>query len=338
MANQQTAFVTGATGLLGLNLVEQLVLAGWRVIALHRPQSNLAYLKRFAGQLVAGAVEDRPSIERAMPLQIDAVFHVAADVSFWSRNNERQTKCNVEGTRNVVAVAIDHGARKFIHTSSSGIYGMQPRPFDETAPKLGRKCWVNYVRTKALAEEEVYQGIAHGLDAVLLNPANIIGRYDLHGWSKMLRLALAGKLLRVPPGSSTWCHAAEVARAHIAAVSRGRTGENYLLGGADARYADLVATVGEVAQKKVQTRTAPAFAVRAMSRFANRISWFTRREPTITPEGAAYLCADLICRSDKAIRELGYAPTSLRSMVEDWYRWACLSDESRQAVRSVTGS
>jgi nucleoside-diphosphate-sugar epimerase len=322
MAQTRTAFVTGGTGFLGLNLIEQLTQAGWRVVALHRRQSNLTYLKRFDVDLVEGAVEDRTSLERVLPPEVDAVFHVAADVSFWSRNNLRQTQCNVDGTHNMVAAALARGARKFIHTSSSGVYGLQRQPFDETAPKLGRDSWVNYMRTKAQAEEEVLRGIEHGLDAVMLNPANIIGRYDVLGWARLMRLALDAKLARVPPGSSSFCHGPEVARAHIAAVTQGRTGANYLLGGPDAQYVELLTTLGEVAGRAIRTRTAPKPAVRFAARVGGLISRFTRREPVITLEGAAYLCSNLICRSDRAVAELGYAIVPLRAMVEDWYRWS----------------
>jgi nucleoside-diphosphate-sugar epimerase len=322
MDQQRTAFVTGATGFLGLNLVEQLTQSGWKVIALHRRQSNLTYLKRFSVDLAEGAIEDRATLERAVPPQIDAVFHVAADVSFWARNNTRQTCCNVDGTRNLVAVALAKGVRKFIHTSTTSVYGFQSQPFDETAPWLGKNSWMNYMRTKTQAEEAVRDGIAQGLDAVLLNPGNIIGRYDINGWARMLRLALAGKLLRVPPGSCSFCHATEVAKAHIAAVERGRKGDNYLLGGADASYAELVQTLGAVTRQPLRIRTGRAFVLRTAGRVAGWLSRLTDREPVITPEAAAYLCACLICRSDKAIRELGYTPVPLPKMVEDWYEWA----------------
>ena len=72
---------------------------------------------------------------------------------------------------------------------------------------IGRATSVNEVsftfhtsHTKTIAEEEVRQGIARGLDAVLLNPANIVGPYDMNNWSRLIRLAAAGKLPRVPPG------------------------------------------------------------------------------------------------------------------------------------------
>ena len=208
----KTAFVTGATGFLGLNLIAQLTALGWNVLALHRAQSKLQYLKRFPVQLAEGSIEDAASLERALPEDVDAVFHVAADVSFWSAHNARQARTNIDGTRHMVAVALKRGVKKFIHTSTTSVYGFPREPFDETAPHLGKHSWFNYMHTKTVAEEEVRLGIARGLDAVLLNPANIVGPYDANNWSRLIRLAAAGKLPRVPPGRASFCHVVEVAR------------------------------------------------------------------------------------------------------------------------------
>ncbi len=317
----RTAFVTGATGFLGLNLVEQLVGSGWQVFALHRPSSDLTMLKRFPVRLVVGTVEDPVSLEQAMPEGVDAIFHLAADVSFWSRHRQRQTRTNVDGTRNVVTTARKRGARRLICTSSTSVYGFPAAPYDETAPHLGRGSWFHYMHTKALAEEEVRKGIAEGLEAVFLNPANIIGPYDQHNWAKLIRLAVERRLPRVPPGRASFCHAVEVARSHIAAVDRGRSGENYILGGADASYLDVVRIIGELVGQPVNTRVASPVLMRLGGRVLGWVSWFTGREPLVTPESAAFLSADLVCRSDKAVRELGYRPLPLRTMLADCYAW-----------------
>jgi nucleoside-diphosphate-sugar epimerase len=316
-----TAFVTGATGFLGLNLVAHLTELGWNVIALHRAQSNLTYLKRFPVRLVEGSVEDAASLERALPDGVDVVFHTAADVSFWSRHRARQTRTNVDGTRNVVAAALRRGAKKFVHTSTTSVYGLPSETFDETAPHLGKHSSFNYQRTKALAEEEVRRGIESGLDAVLLNPANIVGRYDLHNWSRLIRLAAEGRLPRVPPGRASFCHAAEVARAHVAAAEHGRTGENYILGGADATYAEAVRVIGELLQRPIKVRVARPILLRVAGRVLDWTARLGNREPLITPESAAFLCSSLLCRCDKAVRELGYRPVPLRTMLEDCYGW-----------------
>ena len=135
---RRTAFVTGATGFLGLNLVRQLSEAGWEVIALHRPQSDLKYLQRFPVRRAVAAIEDRTALEQAVPAGVEVIFHTAADVSYWSGHKARQTRTNVDGTRNLVEVSLRRGVMKFVHTSSTGIYGLPRQPVDETAPHLGR--------------------------------------------------------------------------------------------------------------------------------------------------------------------------------------------------------
>src|SRR5262249_24240114 len=176
----------GGAGLVGVTLVRQVGEAGWEVVALHRPQSDLKYLQRFPVRRAVAALEDHAALERAMPAGVDVVFHTAADVSYWSGHKARQTRTNVDGTRKLLGVARGRGVKKFIHTSSTSIYGLPRLPFDETAPHLGRGSWFNYQHTKVLAEDAVRAGITQGLDAVFLNPANIIGPYDLHNWSRLI--------------------------------------------------------------------------------------------------------------------------------------------------------
>jgi dihydroflavonol-4-reductase len=315
------AFVTGATGFLGLNLIEQLEQLGWDVVALHRRSSVLTDLQRFAARRVIGEIDDLDSIERAMPERADAVFHTAADLSSWSRNNERQTRTNILGTRNVVAVALKRGAKKFIHTSTSSVYGLITTAIDETAPHLGRGAWINYMHTKTLAEDEVRQGIGQGLDAVIMNPSHVLGRYDRRNWSRLILLAAEDRLPRIPPGKGSFCHGSEVARAHIAAVSLGRCGENYLLAGADATFQEVVKTVAELIGQKTESRTVPAPILRALAMFLDFASRFTGREPLVTPEEAALLSIEETFRSDKAERELGYRRVPLRVMLKDCCDW-----------------
>ncbi|MGL4550689.1 MAG: NAD-dependent epimerase/dehydratase family protein [Gemmataceae bacterium] len=317
-----TALVTGATGFLGLNLVRELTAAGWRVTALHRPDADLKYLGRFPVTRAVATLEDPSALDRAMPEGLDAVFHPAADLSSWHGHRDRQTRTNVDGTRHLVDLAVRRGVKKFVHTSTTSVYGLPRQPFDETAPHLGRGSGFHYQHTKALAEEEVRAGIARGLDAVILNPANIVGSYDYRSsWSRLIVLAAEGRLPAVPPGGGSFCHAAAVAKAHVAAVTRGRRGENYILGGADASYRELVLTLAEVMGKPLKARTVGPVILRLAGWTMGLVSRFTGREPFVTPDAASYLCATLIGKSDKAVRELGYEPVPLRAMLEDSYRW-----------------
>ena len=288
MTNPKTAFVTGATGFLGLNLVDLLTASGWDVTALHRTGSDLKYLGRFPARRVVGSIEDAPSVLAAMPPGVDAVFHVAADVNFWTPGNSRQTRTNVEGTRNVVAAAIARGAGRMVHVSSIAVYGFQTG-YDEQAPKLGRGSWINYFRTKALAEDEVRSGIARGLDATIVNPSNIVGAYDVNNWSRMFSLVRDRKMPAAPPGRSSFCHGREVASALVSAFDRGRTGENYLLGGTEATYLDVIRLVGELlGGVPTPRKAAPAALLKAVARVSDWASRVTRKRPRHHPRAGRH--------------------------------------------------
>lgn len=318
---RRTAFVTGATGFLGLNLVERLAAEGWHVVAFHRATSETTPLRRFHAVCRSGKLTDPASVAIAMPEDVDAVFHVAGDTNVWGRNNDAQTVTNVEGTRAVVQAAIDRGAKRFIHTSSISAYGFHDRRVDETSEKLGAKSWVNYVRTKALAEEEVRDGVTRGLDAVIMNPGHLVGRYDRRNWIRLFMMVATGSLPAVPPGRGSFAHASAVAAAHVAAVDHGMIGENYLLGGADATFVEFVREIGHAIGRKTPDRATPAWALRIMARVLAIATVMTGREPRITPEAVELVCHDMLCDSAKAKRHLGYRPETLARMVADCHNW-----------------
>ena len=317
----RTAFVTGGTGFVGVNLVKALREQGWEVVALHRPSSDLRYLAPLGARLVQGSLTDRASLKRAMPPGVDAVFNVAADLSLARKGDAPQTRVNVDGTRNMVEAALEAGARRFIQTSSVAAYGFQPGVISETTPSTAPASPVNYARTKWLSEEEVRAGVAHGLDAVILNPTNIVGPYDRHGWARLIRLVAARKLPGVGPGGGVFCHVREVVRAHLAAVDKGSGGENFLLGGAHASYLEFAQAAAEIAGGKAPKRAMPPWLVRLLSRVLPPLSGLTGLPADITPEVALMLNLDFRADSAKAVRELGYREIPLREMVADSVRW-----------------
>jgi nucleoside-diphosphate-sugar epimerase len=317
----KTAFVTGGAGFLGVNLVEQLVSGGWGVVVFDRVTQNAAQLAKLGVSFLEGDVTDAGSCHRAMPEGADAVFHLAGDMSHWKLADAQQTRVNVNGTRNLVSTALEREARRFVHTSSIAAYGFQPGPITEESRSTALDSSINYFRTKRLAELEVQRGIEHGLDAVMLNPANIMGPHDRSGWSRFFTLIDRGRLPGIPPGRASFCHVREVAAAHLAAWERGRSGENYLLGGADASFLEVVQRIGELLGRPAPTRPTRAFLSKLAGRLLLWGSYLTRREPDITPEKATLLSAELVCSSQKAERELGYRSVPLGTMLADCHRW-----------------
>jgi dihydroflavonol-4-reductase len=316
-----SAFVTGGTGFVGLNLIGELRSRGWDVTACHRQSSNLELIRRFGPRLVVADILDGGAIESCMPERADAVFHLAASMNTWARNNAEQTKINVEGTRHVVEAALARKARRFIHMSSLAAWGPADGDvIDESTPSKAPGHRVNYFRTKWLAEQEVQRGIERGLKAVFINPANILGPYDPSGWSRSIILAKAGKMPFSPAGGNGWCHVREVVRALIAAVDKGGIGERYLLAGTQASYRELFQIISELLGRPAP-RVAPAWVLSGLAQLADWASRISGREPDITPDLARLLGATFVVRSSKAERELGFQSVPLRVMVQDSFEW-----------------
>ncbi|HEX5794569.1 MAG TPA: NAD-dependent epimerase/dehydratase family protein, partial [Geminicoccaceae bacterium] len=258
---------------------------------------------------------------RALPAGVDAVFHLAADTSMWSRQAARQTAINVEGTRNVIAAARAAGAGRLVHVSTWSAYGLEQGAISEELTQQGGRSRINYDRSKFEGEQVVRAGVAEGLDAVIVNPAHIIGRYDRHGWGRLIIAAHKRWLPGVPPGAGTFCHAEEVARAHIAAALHGRTGQNYLLSGQDASFVELFGVINQVTGSRVPLRALPAWVFRLAAQADSALARLTGRPPEATPEGVAIACARARVVSRRAEQALGYRPAALRTMIEDSYRW-----------------
>jgi nucleoside-diphosphate-sugar epimerase len=315
------AFVTGATGFVGHNLAIELRESGWDVVALVRRDSDTRHLLALGVELREGSVTDAGSVLAAMPDDVDAVFHVAGNTSLWKRGDAQQTLVNVGGTANVVRAALARHARRLVHTSSVVAFGHHHARVDETTPSNAASSWINYIRTKHAAELEVLDGVAKGLDAVMINPPHIVGPWDRHNWSRLFRLVRDGKLPGIPPGAGSWCHAREVARTHVAAVARGRTGERYLLGGVDATFLKMIQAIGRLVGKPVPASPLPAFVLKSVAFLNELVSHVTRREPDITPEGAALVCERILTDCRKAVEELGYKPVALETMLGDCWEW-----------------
>ncbi len=318
----RTAYVTGSTGFLGVNLVHALVEDGWRVIALRRRSSNTRDLDALDIEQVEGDVLDVESLRRTLPAKVDAVFNVAADTAMWSRLNERQNRINIDGTRNVVQVALEKNVGRFIHTSSIGAFGNIHGPLiSESTPSRGRDAQINYYRSKYFAEQEVERGLAQGLDAVILNPAQIVGKYDYHYTPQMFDSLRRGLMPGMPRGSMVLGHARDYAHAHVAAFSKGRTGERYILGGVHASFFDVFSVIGELVNRNVPTRPLPPALLNLGAFFLEKLALLTKQEPMLTREKVYLLNHPVRVSSAKAERELGFTTCTLREMFSDSYRW-----------------
>lgn len=317
----RTAFVTGATGFLGTNLVRELIAQNWQVTAIKRPSSSTKYLKPLNINLHLGDVEDADSLRTAMPQGVNAVFHVAASTNLWSKHNQRQYRTNVEGTKNLLQVSLEKNAGRFIHTSSVAAYGIHEEDIIENSLSNALDTGINYHITKYLSEEEVKKSVTEGLDAVILNPAHIVGPYDLHNWVQIFKNVYRQSLPGIPPTLGSFTYAPEVAKAHIRAYEVGIRGENYLLGGVKASMLEFVNYIERFLDKPVSKKTTPPWFLHLATKFYQLGSLFTGKEPLLTPEKTTLLTHHVLCDDSKARRILDFKAVPLETIVRETCSW-----------------
>ncbi|HMV14896.1 MAG TPA: NAD-dependent epimerase/dehydratase family protein [Chitinophagales bacterium] len=169
--------VTGASGFLGGELVKQLVAQGESVRIIKRASSSLTHLQSIVHQLdiVEADILDIPSLEYACE-GVEKIYHCAAVIGYDSSYYNAMYKCNIEGTANVVNVALSKNIQKLIHVSSIAAIGGKPNELITEETKWEKNEWTtHYGITKMLAEREIWRGIQEGLVAAIINPGIIVG-------------------------------------------------------------------------------------------------------------------------------------------------------------------
>ncbi len=315
------AFVTGAGDFVGLNLIEVLLEDGWEVIGMASPGDHVEYLDRLGVEYTQGDISSLAAMRKAMPGRPDAVFHAVHHVSLWSREAEEQTRANVKATQSVVQVSLEKNAKRFIHTSSIVAYGLHGGTVTEATPPKASSSSINFVRSKAQAEQIVHRGCRKGLKAVIVNPANMIGRYDFNGWARLFRLVQKRRMPVMASGGGSFCHPRAMALAQLAAVERGKIGANYLLGGENSTYLGLLQSIGSLLNRHSLPRALPNRVLRSMAAVDERVSGLIGARPTITRETVELLSSHSYCSSALAIKELGYEPLPITDMLQDCYQW-----------------
>lgn len=325
---RKTAFVTGGNGFVGANLVHELARQGWDVTVFHRAGSDLGRLKGMRLKLKEGSFQGPSSVVAAMPQGVDAVFHAAAKVSFWRGDDALMQRDNVEATKVLVDAALKRKAKRFVLTSTVSVYGFSDRRIDETFPHEGLKSHIGYLRTKAEAEEVVREGIRRGLNAVILNPSNVVGPFKRDSLVQSMLNLKPGTTLKAPPGATSFAHSVEVAKAHVAAVKRGKKGENYILAGADADWVEVYSTIPKIVGVEAKVTALPKIPLQIGAQVFQLLSVFTRKAPFVTPELVQWLSHRFSYDSKKAVKELGYKPRPLKQMLEDL--WKSLPKQKRE--------
>ena len=315
--------VTGATGLVGNNVVRLLLNRGRSVRALVRPH-RAAGDPTLAGlpiEMAPGTLDDEASLQKAID-GASVVVHSAAMVHCGWRHLDEMHRVNVVGTETVAQCARRAGAQ-LVHVSSVDAIGLRHdgQPADEETPPGGMpEC--PYVVTKRAAEAAVLAEVDRGLDAVIVNPVFMLGPWDWKPSSgRMLVEVGSGKGLFAPPGGNDFVDVRDVAAGILAAMDRGRTGRRYILGGQPLSYLDAWKVFARTGGRMQPLGAAGPMLLRMAGLAGDLAGVFSRREPAVNSAAVtmSMLPHHFSCARAKA--ELGYTYRPFEDTVRDAWDW-----------------
>lgn len=303
--------VTGATGLVGHNVVAALLARGRRVRALVRDVERARVAVPERAELVPGDVTDEASVVRAMT-GCRVVYHAAGLPEQWLRDPETFQRVNVGGTRTVGEAALRAGVERFVYTSTIDVFRAAPgERYDESTIDPEPK-GTSYERSKQDADRWVVQAQARGLPAVYLHPAAVYGPGPATspGTNRLVADLGARKVPALLPGSMPVVYSRDVGLGHVLAEAR-PIGSRYILAERTYTIQQIAAAVVALVPSARVPRTLPLWMARLVSAVGEALSKVTRRPPLLPRGQLHFLLWGAHPDSARAQRELGWKPTPL---------------------------
>lgn len=295
------------------------------------PRHNNRGVENLPVERVEGDLLDEAAVARAVQ-GCTRVYHTAAKVSVLSPTEPQMRELwqiNVLGTRHVLRAAQRAGVARVVHTSSFSTIGFDPgdpsKPCHEDMPFYPFVEWMPYSRTKVLAEHEALQACADGLDVVIAVSTGVVGPHDYlpsRTGKAMIDFA-RGKLRAIIPGGYEAVTTDDLARGHVLAMERGRTGQRYIF---STRYVTMDEMLALFAEQIGTSRRPVALSPRLMSTVARAISkpmarLFPNVPQHLTPGAVFVLTMQRRADTTRAQQELGFVPGDLPAAVRAWYEF-----------------
>lgn len=321
--------VTGGTGLIGSHLLLKLRQKGFRVKALKREDSSIAQVKcvfkhHKCNELledvewVSGDILDVPSLEKAFE-GVDQVYHCAGYVSFNNDDRERLYKINVEGTANVVNVALQSGVKKLCHVSSVSVYSNTKSriAINESIDWKNDPTNSYYAISKYGGEREAWRGLQEGLPTLIVTPTVVLGVSNKPNSSYNL-LSFAKKGPRFyPPGCTGFVDAADLSNAMVELMNMEAAAGRYLINGHNKSYKEFFIEACTTLKKKQPSIQIPNWALKLALTFSGTFATLFGLRKLLSKD---MIRAVMTCKeydNAKLVNTISFRPTSFKQTISN---------------------
>jgi len=316
--------ITGADGLLGSNVVRELLQQNHQVKAFILPGSTSKTLDGLPIEIVEGNILNTAAIEAAVE-GCDAIIHAAANTNIWPNRSEIICKVNLEGTKNIVEAGMKAGIKRLVHIGTANSFGFGPLddPGSEEKPFGAAHYELDYMDSKLDAQRYILQKVKdENLPAVIINPTFMLGPYDSKPSAGAMILAVYHK--QVPgfaKGGKNYVAVKDAATAIVNALTKGRVGECYIVGHQNLNYKEAFTTIADVVGVDPPKITFPSSLIRLYGRMGSLYGNITKKAPTVSYTMACISCDEHYFSPQKAIDELGLPQTDIRVAIKEAFDW-----------------
>ncbi len=299
--------VTGGAGLLGKELIAQLLAQGKKVRAIYN-KTPLAHFHLGNLEQKQCDILDVVGLEEAMD-GVEQVYHCAAIVTFNPKRKREMFKINIEGTANVVNAALEAGVKKMVHVSSVAALGRirENEPVNESMNWTEETSNSNYGQSKYMAEMEVWRGIGEGLDAVIVNPVIILGAGDWNSGSSKIFQSVYNEFPWYSDGVTGFVDVKDVAAVMTRLMDSSITAQRFIVSAENRTYKDVLTLIAKAFGKKPPYKKVTPSIAKIVWRLEAVKSWFTKKDPLVTKE-----------TSKTALAKVNFDNSKLKKYLQDF--------------------
>lgn len=318
--------VTGATGFIGEKLVKRLAMKGYGVRALYRSKDRINQSNHPNIQYMKGDLLDIKSLEPAVE-GCHAIIHLAAYAKVWAKDPGIYYRINVEGTENVVKLAKKYRVDKLILTSSAGVFGPSDSGIVNETSQRKIPYFSDYEETKALAVQKVLNEADNKMKVVVVYPTRVYGPgllSESNGMTRLIRMNLRNCLSLIPGNGKSvgnYVFIDDVVEGHLLALTCGKSGEGYILGGENMSFSDFFKEQMRLTSKKTVIIHIPRLILIIIAMFFEARTQITGSAPLITRKWTRRYLYNWEVSSKKAMMELSYKITPFEECLNKTLKW-----------------
>jgi nucleoside-diphosphate-sugar epimerase len=312
-------FITGITGLVGSWIARELLAQNYQIIGLYRENTDFSFIQDIHSKIkwIKGDIFDTEILAQAIQ-QAEYIIHAAAMVSFAPKDRKIMYQTNVEGTKNVVNVALDYPIKKFLLVSSIAALGRSNQQNEITEKNEWEDSPFNsfYAKTKFWSELEVWRGQAEGLKVVVVNPSIVLGCAD---WNKsstqLLKYAYDEKPF-YPKGTINYVDVKDVAYIVSKLLFSDIENERFILNGGKTTYLNFLTQAALLFNKKPPKKPVTNLMAEIAWRVGAIYSFFTGKAPLVTKETAKSSQNDFYYSNQKIKKTFDFEFSTLENTLQ----------------------